>query len=89
LRTGFPRRERWLAEQAELGYSLIASARNVADWESTEAAFAKVKNEVGRVCRQNPHAKALSSSGSLKQTYKQRSTELIHARFLSRLSRPL
>jgi len=28
-----PRRERWIAEQAELGYSFIASEGNVADWE--------------------------------------------------------
>src|ERR1700752_3484117 len=44
-----PRRERWLAEQAELGFSFIASEGNVGDWESTEAAFAKVKKEVGDI----------------------------------------
>lgn len=44
-----PRRERWLAEQAALGFSFIASEGNVGDWESTVAAFAKVKNEVGDV----------------------------------------
>src|ERR1700758_208590 len=44
-----PRRERWLAEQAELGYAFIASEGNVGDWESTEAAFAKVKKEVGDI----------------------------------------
>src|SRR5246127_3071266 len=44
-----PRRERWLAEQAELGYTFIASEGNVGDWESTEAAFAKVKKEVGDI----------------------------------------
>src|ERR1700756_1415166 len=44
-----PRRSRWLAEQAELGFSFIASEGNVADWESTEAAFAKVKKEVGDI----------------------------------------
>ena len=43
------RRERWLAEQAELGFSFIASEGNVADWESTEAAFVKVKKEVGEI----------------------------------------
>jgi acetoacetyl-CoA reductase len=42
-----PRRERWLAEQAALGYTFIASEGNVADWDSIvswlasdEAAFA-------------------------------------------------
>jgi len=44
-----PRREQWLAEQAELGFSFIASEGNVGDWASTEAAFAKVKKEVGDI----------------------------------------
>lgn len=44
-----PRRERWLAEQAALGYTFIASEGNVANWDSTEAAFAKVKKEVGDI----------------------------------------
>jgi acetoacetyl-CoA reductase len=44
-----PRRERWLAEQAELGFSFTASEGNVGDWESTKTAFAKVKKEVGDV----------------------------------------
>jgi acetoacetyl-CoA reductase len=44
-----PRRETWLADQAELGYSFIASEGNVGDWESTEGAFAKVKKDVGEV----------------------------------------
>jgi acetoacetyl-CoA reductase len=43
------RRETWLADQAELGYSFIASEGNVGDWESTEGAFAKVKKDVGEV----------------------------------------
>jgi len=44
-----PRRERWLAEQAALGFSFTASEGNVADWESTEVAFAKVKKEIGEI----------------------------------------
>ncbi len=44
-----PRRERWLAEQAELGFSFTASEGNVGDWASTEAALAKVKKEVGDI----------------------------------------
>jgi acetoacetyl-CoA reductase len=43
------RRERWLAQQGELGFSFIASEGNVADWDSTEAAFEKVKKEVGAI----------------------------------------
>ncbi|ODN64963.1 beta-ketoacyl-ACP reductase, partial [Burkholderia cenocepacia] len=43
------RRARWLEEQKTLGYSFIASEGNVANWESTEKAFKKVKKEVGEI----------------------------------------
>ncbi|GAA4337882.1 acetoacetyl-CoA reductase [Pigmentiphaga soli] len=39
----------WLEEQSALGYRFHASTGNVADWESTRAAFAKVKEELGPV----------------------------------------
>ena len=44
-----PRKDRWIGEQKALGYEFIASEANVSDWESTKAAFEKVKAEVGRV----------------------------------------
>jgi acetoacetyl-CoA reductase len=44
-----PRRERWLAEQAALGFTFIASEGNVGDWESTATAFEKVRKEVGEI----------------------------------------
>ncbi|MGH8081658.1 MAG: acetoacetyl-CoA reductase [Lysobacter sp.] len=44
-----PRKSGWLREQRELGYDFIASEGNAADWDSTVAAFAKVKAEVGEV----------------------------------------
>ena len=44
-----PRRVKWLEEQKVLGYDFIASEGNVGDWESTRAAFEKVKAEVGEV----------------------------------------
>src|SRR6202051_3023719 len=44
-----PRREKWLAEQAALGFTFIASEGNVGDWESTVAAFDKVRKEVGEI----------------------------------------
>src|SRR5260370_7742050 len=44
-----PRREKWLAQQAALGFTFIASEGNVGDWESTVAAFDKVKKEVGEI----------------------------------------
>ncbi|SAL82526.1 acetyacetyl-CoA reductase [Caballeronia choica] len=44
-----PRREKWLADQAALGFSFIASGGNVGNWESTVAAFDKVKKDVGEI----------------------------------------
>ena len=44
-----PRKDRWIGEQKVLGYDFIASEGNVSDWDSTVAAFNKVKAEVGRV----------------------------------------
>jgi acetoacetyl-CoA reductase len=44
-----PRREKWLAEQAALGFTFVASEGNVGDWESTVAAFDKVRKEVGEI----------------------------------------
>ncbi|MBE0592090.1 MAG: acetoacetyl-CoA reductase [Burkholderiaceae bacterium] len=38
---------KWLAEQKAEGYEFIASVGNVADWDSTKAAFDKVKAEHG------------------------------------------
>jgi acetoacetyl-CoA reductase len=40
---------KWLAEQAALGYTFYASVGNVADWDSTVAAFAKAKAEHGPI----------------------------------------
>jgi acetoacetyl-CoA reductase len=38
---------KWLNEQREAGYSFFASVGNVADWDSTKDAFAKVREEHG------------------------------------------
>ena len=46
---GSPRRERWLGEMRAKGYDVHASEGNVGDWESTRAAFEKVRNEIGPV----------------------------------------
>ena len=40
---------KWLAEQAALGFAFHASVGNVGDWDSTVAAFAKVKAEHGAI----------------------------------------
>ena len=39
----------WLEEQAGLGYQFHISMGNVADWDSTVAAFDKVRSEIGPV----------------------------------------
>ena len=44
-----PRKDKWLAEQKALGFDFIASEGNVSDWDSTKAAFDKVKAEVGEI----------------------------------------
>lgn len=44
-----PRKEKWLGEMRSAGYEVYASEGNVADWDSTVAAFEKVKAEHGTV----------------------------------------
>lgn len=41
--------QKWLDEQKALGFTFYASAGNVSDWESTKAAFDKVKAEHGSI----------------------------------------
>jgi acetoacetyl-CoA reductase len=41
--------QKWIDEQKALGYTFYASVGNVADWDSTVAAFEKVKAEHGTV----------------------------------------
>src|ERR1700741_3739704 len=48
-RPNSPRRVTWLEQQKALGYEFVASEGNVGDWESTKAAFDKVKAEVGEI----------------------------------------
>ena len=40
---------KWLAEQSALGFKFHCSVGNVGDWNSTESAFAKVRDEHGPV----------------------------------------
>ncbi len=40
---------KWLAEQKEQGYAFYASVGNVSDWDSTKAAFERVRAELGTV----------------------------------------
>jgi acetoacetyl-CoA reductase len=41
--------DKWLNEQSALGYTFYASVGNVADWDSTVGAFAKIKAEHGPI----------------------------------------
>ena len=41
--------QKWIDEQKALGYTFYASVGNVGDWDSTVAAFAKVRAEHGNV----------------------------------------
>ena len=44
-----PRKETWLKEQKALGFDVIASEGNIYDWDSTVAACAKARAEVGEI----------------------------------------
>ena len=44
---GSQRKDRWLAEMAALGYEVYASEGNVSNWDSTRAAFERVRDEHG------------------------------------------
>ncbi|MBV6422380.1 MAG: Acetoacetyl-CoA reductase [Steroidobacteraceae bacterium] len=46
---GSARKDRWIADMRAAGYDVHASEGNVADWDSTEAAFRKVREEIGPV----------------------------------------
>jgi acetoacetyl-CoA reductase len=43
------RRDQWLSDMRALGHHVTASEGNVADWDSTKAAFDKAKAEVGPI----------------------------------------
>ena len=46
---GSARKDRWLTDMRAEGCDIYASEGNVSDWESTRAAFEKVRGEVGEV----------------------------------------
>ncbi len=46
---GSTRKATWLAEMSAAGCEVHASSGNVADWDSTQAAFAKVRQEIGEI----------------------------------------
>ena len=46
---GSKRKDGWIADMRAKGYEVHPSEGNVADWESTRAAFARVRDEIGPV----------------------------------------
>ena len=44
---GSPRKDRWLGEMAAQGFEVYASEGNVSNWDSTRAAFERVRDEHG------------------------------------------
>ncbi|MDP5009541.1 MAG: SDR family NAD(P)-dependent oxidoreductase, partial [Glaciimonas sp.] len=43
------RKDRWIAEMREKGFDIHASEGNVSSWDSTKAAFEKVRAEIGEI----------------------------------------
>jgi acetoacetyl-CoA reductase len=43
------RKDNWLRDMSSQGFNIIVSEGNVADWDSTKAAFDKVKAEIGAI----------------------------------------
>ncbi|HRO59975.1 MAG TPA: acetoacetyl-CoA reductase [Burkholderiaceae bacterium] len=41
--------DKWLGEQKAAGFEFHASVGNVSDWDSTKAAFEKVRSEIGEI----------------------------------------
>jgi acetoacetyl-CoA reductase len=46
---GSARKDRWIGEMKDQGFTVYASEGNVADWDSTATAIAKVKSDVGHI----------------------------------------
>jgi len=46
---GSQRREKWLGDMRAAGFDVHASEGNVADWNSTAEAFAKIRKEIGEI----------------------------------------
>ena len=76
-----PRKANWIREQRELGFDFIVSEGNAADWDSTTAAFAKVRAEVGEV-----DVLVNNSGGSRDMLFRQMSTEDWNAVIASNLN---
>ena len=76
-----PRKANWIREQRELGFDFITSEGNAADWDSTAAAFAKVRAEVGEV-----DVLVNNSGGSRDMLFRQMSTEDWNAVIASNLN---
>lgn len=72
-----PRKDKWLAEMRAEGYDIHASEGNVSDWESTKAAFDKVKAEIGEVDILVNNA-GITRDGQFRKMTKQQWDEVIN-----------
>ena len=71
-----PRKDKWLADMRAEGYDIHASEGNVSDWESTKAAFEKVKAEIGEVDVLVNNA-GITRDGQFRKMSKQQWNEVI------------
>lgn len=71
-----PRKDKWLADMRAEGYDIHASEGNVSDWESTRAAFDKVKAEIGEIDILVNNA-GITRDGQFRKMTKQQWNEVI------------
>ncbi|WP_025915873.1 3-ketoacyl-ACP reductase [Herminiimonas sp. CN] len=72
-----PRKDKWLAEMRAEGYDVHASEGNVSDWDSTKAAFDKVKQEIGEIDVLINNA-GITRDGQFRKMTKQQWDEVIN-----------
>jgi acetoacetyl-CoA reductase len=72
-----PRKDKWLADMHAEGYDIHASEGNVSDWDSTKAAFDKVKAEIGEVDVLVNNA-GITRDGQFRKMTKQQWDEVIN-----------
>lgn len=71
-----PRKDKWLADMRAQGFDVHASEGNVSDWDSTKAAFDKVKAEVGEIDILVNNA-GITRDGQFRKMTKDQWTEVI------------
>ena len=80
---GSQRKDRWVGEMRAQGFEVHASEGNVADWESTRAAFEKVRNELGPVDVLVNNAGVTADGTFRKMTFERWRKEVLAARLMT------